>query len=347
MWLISFCSPSVCHQSRRSPHFRHRNLIACYHPANFWPNHHRKACVTVVSVCTCTTLPPISNHRQSLHPPALSSYLYSNVPSENYLNRLSNSETGPHSHLTHPQDSSAPLKIKYLNPLAPSWQPTTLTPPTPPYRMAEEVRAILALSNAQRWLNSNDRCRQCEPRRYSVSFYPLRQAVSIARAFDHLFWALRPVSRPHHRPGPAPRSSIPRWYHAYKNVSLPATRMAKLLVKAELETKAMAHTPLAWVCLWLSMIDKWLILMVGCSAAEQGILMELWSLYRAQEHHMIPMLCLNLRSGARRTPITPGWVIFGTNLFPSLNFVGSFLLLPFFPIFGHSMSCHQVSPSMR
>lgn len=156
MWLISFCSPSVCHQSRRSPHFRHRILIACYHPANFWPGHHRKACVTV---CTCTTLPPISNHRQSIHPPALSSYLYSNVPPETYLNRLSNSESRPNSHLTHPQDSSAPLKNKYLNPLAPSWQPTTLTPPTPPYRMAEEVSAILSLSNAQRWLNSNDRCR--------------------------------------------------------------------------------------------------------------------------------------------------------------------------------------------
>lgn len=337
MWLISFSLPSI--SPLPLPSFAVIGTWShVFTPANFWSNVDQiiveiiEKYVTVVSECTCTTLPPVSNHKQSIHPPALSSYLYSNVPSENYLNRLSNSETRPNSSSTHPQDSSAPLKYKYLNKIAPLWQGTTLTPRTPPYRMAEEVRAILALSNAQRSLSSNDRCRQCEPRRYSVSFHPLRQPVSITRAFHHLFWALSPVSRPHHRPGSAPRSSIPRWYHAYKNMSLPATRMAKLLVKAELETKAMAHTPPAWVWLGLCMIDNWLILMIGCSAVEQGILMEVWS-HRAQEHHMIPMLCLHLRSGARRTPITPGWVIFGISLFSFVNLVGSFLVQPFFPIF--------------
>lgn len=80
------------------------------------------------------------------------------------------------------------------------------------------------------------------------------------------------------------------------------------------------------ILLWrafLSMTEKWLILMDGCSAAEQETLMELWSLYR--EHHMTPMLCLHLQSGALKTPITPEWVIFAIYLFPLLQFDESFL----------------------
>ena len=197
---------------------------------------------------------------------------------------------------------------------------------------------VLTLINARLWLNSNNRCRKSAPRQYYVSFYPLRKSVFIEPPCDYLFWALRPVSCPHYRPRTAPRSSIPRWRHANKYVSPPATRMARLLVRGELETKAMAHTPLAWV--WLSMMDKWLILMVRYSAAEQETLMELWSLYPDQGHRMMPMLCLNLQSGARRTLITPGWV--GYLPLPLLYFDESFQFPRTFPIFCHgAKSDHQ------
>lgn len=173
----------------------------------------------------------------------------------------------------------------------------------------------------------------------------LKPSVAIclqARARDHIFWALRLDSHLHFRPRPAPPSFIPPRCHTDKHVPLSATRMAKLLDKDEPGTKAMAHTPLAWV--WLSVIDEWLILMVRCSVAEQETLMDLWSLYREQQHRMIQMLCQNLQLGTRRTPITPGWVIFSIYLLSLLGLDESVLFPRIFPIFCHGMSRRQVCP---
>lgn len=156
----------------------------------------KKVCISWI--CTTHVLSPtISN--QSIYPPSLRFSLYSYLPAVwKLFNRPSTPTLVPVlSFSIHPQDSSAPLKKKiYLKPLPPSWQPNILTPPNPPYRMAEEVSANLELSIAQRWLTSNNRCGKCAPRWHSVSFYPPQISVSIVRACEHLFWALRPASPP-------------------------------------------------------------------------------------------------------------------------------------------------------
>lgn len=122
----------------------------------------KKVCNSCICMYMYNTR-PLPNHNQSIHPPALPSYLYSYLPAVWKLFNRPPTPTVP-SFSTHPQDSSAPLKKNYLNPLPSSWQPNTLTPPTPPYRMAEEVSANLELSIAQRWLTSNNRCGKCAPR---------------------------------------------------------------------------------------------------------------------------------------------------------------------------------------
>lgn len=125
----------------------------------------KKVCNSCICMYMYNTR-PLPNHKQSIHPPALPSYLYSYLPAVwKLFNRPPTPTLVPiPSFPTHPQDSSAPLKKNYSNPLPPSWQPNTLTPLTPPYRMVEEVSANLELSIAQRWLTSNNRCGKCAPR---------------------------------------------------------------------------------------------------------------------------------------------------------------------------------------
>lgn len=144
---------------------------------------------------------PLPNHKQSIHPPALPSYLHSYLPAVwKLFNRPPTPTLVPvPSFPIHPQDSSSTTQKELLEPsfTIMAAQQSHTTDPTVSHGRGGECKSWALNRSALTHFEQQVRemCSQIAPRK----FLPLQKSVSIVRACEHLFWALRPASPPPHR----------------------------------------------------------------------------------------------------------------------------------------------------